>query len=314
MSNSVLYFIKSVFFGLAVGDALGVPVEFLTRGTISQDPLRDMREFGTHNQPKGTWSDDSSMTFCCAESLSSGYDLNDMSKLFVKWLYEGLWTPHGCVFDVGNATRKALGKVRRGESPKSSGETHKYSNGNGSLMRISPLIFLRGLNTDEHLKNIEEVSAITHGHRISIIACQLYVFIAIALMDGKDFENAVRYGLLIIFSYYQDSPERGHLKHFKRIVEGISNLRSSDIKSSGYVIDSLEASLWSLSKSKSYGQAVLLAVNLGEDTDTIGAITGSLAGLIYGFDAIPDSWINVLVRKDDIEDLCNKFSRAMEEK
>ncbi|MGB4437301.1 MAG: ADP-ribosylglycohydrolase family protein, partial [Acetomicrobium sp.] len=127
--------------GLCIGDALGVPVEFQSREKLKRNPVKDMMGYGTHNQPPGTWSDDSSLAFCLAESLCNGFDLQDIADKFVKWMYEGYWTPWGKAFDVGHTTQIAISRLKKGVDPLESGPTDERSNGNGSLMRILPLIF-----------------------------------------------------------------------------------------------------------------------------------------------------------------------------
>jgi ADP-ribosylglycohydrolase len=140
------YKVKSLLFGVAVGDALGVPVEFISREKLRGTPLKDMIGYGTHNVPPGTWSDDSSLTFCLAEALTEGFDLKAIGKNFVKWYYKNYWTARGKVFDVD-------------------------SNGNGSLMRISPLVFsMLDKPMDERYQITKQVSSITHGHIRSVIA------------------------------------------------------------------------------------------------------------------------------------------------
>jgi ADP-ribosyl-[dinitrogen reductase] hydrolase len=132
--------IKSVLFGVAVGDALGVPVEFNSRQTIHKNPVTDMMGYGTYNLPAGTWSDDSSLTFCLAEALTKEFDLNTIGQNFVKWCYNNYWTPRGNVFDIGIATQQAIDRLAKGEQPDLAGGFDISSNGNGSLMRISPLL------------------------------------------------------------------------------------------------------------------------------------------------------------------------------
>lgn len=128
--------------GLCIGDALGVPVEFLSRDKLKVNPVTDMLSNGSHNQPKGTWSDDSSMTFCLTESLCSGYDVNDIADKFYKWLIENYWTPHGKTFGIGQTTFKTVGKYKNSANPLKCGMKTERSNGNGSLMRTLPLAFL----------------------------------------------------------------------------------------------------------------------------------------------------------------------------
>jgi len=301
-------------FGLCVGDALGVPVEFKSRNYLEKNPVADMIGYGTYNQPPGTWSDDSSLTFCLLESLCNGYNLNNIAQLFCNWLYRAYWTPYNEVFDVGRTTRMALEKIRNGESPNNSGEYGEYNNGNGSLMRILPIAFLLKNKPDDYkISIINEVSAITHSHEISLIACGIYIEYALNLLNGFDkmesYENMIQF---VKNNYYTDIKYRIWLDKFDRILSSdISQLTEKDINSSGYVIDSLEASLWSFINSKDYKESVLKAVNLGEDTDTIGAITGGISGIYYGFENIPIEWVNKIARKDDIIQLCERFNDTL---
>ncbi|GHT47383.1 hypothetical protein FACS189440_07710 [Bacteroidia bacterium] len=133
--------IKLVLFGVAVGDALGVPVEFKSRQEMRQNPISDMIGYGTYNQPSGTWSDDSSLTFCLAEALTQDFNLNKIGQNFVKWYREGYWTPYGEVFDIGNSTKDAIYRISNGTKPELAGGCEETDNGNGSLMHIAPLLF-----------------------------------------------------------------------------------------------------------------------------------------------------------------------------
>lgn len=258
--------LKAAIYGLAVGDALGVPVEFRERGTFS---ITTMTGYGTYSQPAGTWSDDTSMTLATCDSIRAlgRVDADDILQRFRKWLYEGEYAIDGKVFDVGGTTARAL---RSGK-----GESSEYSNGNGSLMRILPLAFT---NADDNA--IAQVSAITHAHSLSKNICIEYVNLARDLICGKDFSAA--------------------LSRISRAA-GISAKRESEIPSSGYVADTFQAALWCISTTSCYKDAVLKAVNLGEDTDTTAAVTGGLAGIIYGMDAIPQEWLDTLRGRDIIE-------------
>ena len=165
-------FIKEVLFGVAVGDAIGVPVEFKTRKSLQDDPVTDMRGYGSHHQPPGTWSDDSSLTFCLAEMLCGKYDLDNLAKRFVNWEHHAYWTPHGSVFDEGIATSAAIHRLASGVSPVKAGGNEEDSNGNGSLMRILPLLFfVKNFNIDKRFQITKDVSSLTHRHIRSVIAC-----------------------------------------------------------------------------------------------------------------------------------------------
>ena len=249
--------------GLVIGDALGVPAEFKKRDTYK---ITDMTGFGTHNQPPGTWSDDSSMTLATLESIGrlKKIDLNDIMRNFYRWLYEGEFTPYGKVFDVGGATRRAIEKYAAGVSIKECGGKKITDNGNGSLMRILPLAFVKG-----DYKSVGDVAGLTHRHGISIKACILYVSAANKIVRGVSFEE-------ILTEMCSDS---WSTTIGLRDVRGIER---EDVKSTGYVVDTLEAALWCLYNTDNYRDCVLTAVNLGEDTDTVAAVAGGLAGLMYG--------------------------------
>lgn len=295
-------------YGLCVGDALGVPVEFEERAKLKKYPIRDMIGYGTHNQRPGTWSDDSSLTFCLMESLISGYDIDDIGKKLSSWYYNKLWAPYDIVFDIGVSTRMSLRRLNLGRSPKISGETDEFSNGNGSLMRILPLVFFLEDYPDDKFQIVEEVSAITHAHIRSKIACSIYIEVASNLLKGLSPYDSYKKMKPVIMEYYKDKGYEDELKHFSRILDdNVYKLKENEVKSGGYVIDTLEAGLWCLLRGKSYEDSVLKAVNLGGDTDTTGAVTGGLAGVYYGYDSIPGKWIMCLARKEDIRDLINRF-------
>jgi len=295
--------------GLAVGDALGVPVEFTPRSQLKKKPVTDFRGDGTHGQPPGTWSDDSSLAFCLAESLCRGFDLRDMANRFCRWLDEGYWTPHGRVFDVGSTTEKAIRRLKEGVNPVEAGARDEDSNGNGSLMRILPLAYyVEKMSRPEQFELTHQVSCLTHCHPWSQMACGMYIQFAVNLLRGQEPEEAYKGMADEAIKYYSRLPYRCELPHFARILEAnIQELPEESINSSGYVIDTLEASLWCFLNSKSYEETVLKAVNLGDDTDTTGAVAGGLAGLYYGLAAIPERWLNSLARKDDIMDLAQRL-------
>ncbi|CAL2095741.1 ADP-ribosylglycohydrolase family protein [Tenacibaculum sp. 190524A02b] len=305
--------IEATFLGLAVGDALGVPVEFRSRKELQANPVKDMREYGTHNQPKGTWSDDSSLTFCLAESLCKGYNTNDIAKKFAQWHSATLWNPYGKVFDIGNATNRAIYSLKKGTPATLAGGTSEYDNGNGSLMRISPLAFyIKEYPIERRFDIVKEVSSITHGHIRAIICCFIYIEFIFELLKNSDKENAYKETQLKVNQFLNENPicSNKELNVFHRILKGsIHELEEYQISSSGYVIDTLEASLWCLLTSSSYKETVLKAVNLGDDTDTTATVAGAIAGLYYGMEAIPKEWVEVLARKNDIISLSKKFAK-----
>lgn len=297
--------------GAVVGDALGVPVEFQERGTLQRKPVVGMRGYGTHHQPPGTWSDDSSLMLCTVASLTerNGLDFDDLSKRFVAWLYEGYMTPRGKVFDVGNATRSAIGRLQDGTPPTLAGGSDEGSNGNGSLMRILPIALFQPPSFKELLYAAHRASALTHRHPRSQIACGIYCLIATDLMSGKSPLEAYHRAIEFASTYYKDHTEfAAELKHFERFLSGqIPKLPEDKISSGTYVIQTLEASVWCLTITDTFQDAVLRAVNLGEDTDTTGTITGGLAGLWYGIENNPIEWRTAVARSRDLERLFDEF-------
>ena len=308
------YQIKSALFGVAIGDALGVPVEFKSRETILQNPVTDMIGYGTYNLPPGTFSDDSSMTFCLAEALTHDFDLNKIAQNFVKWYHENFWAARGEVFDIGIATREAINKIAHGIQPEFAGSIDASSNGNGSLMRILPLLFyIKDLPISERYEIIKKVSSITHGHIRSVISCFYYLEFAREILLGQDqFEIYQKLQTEIPDFLISLSIDQYEISFFNRLLkDDISECAEHEILSSGYVLHSLEASIWCLLTTGNYKEATLKAVNLGEDTDTTAAITGGLAGLLYGFDSIPENWVEQLARRNDTDDLAERLAKKI---
>jgi ADP-ribosyl-[dinitrogen reductase] hydrolase len=306
--------IKSALLGVAVGDALGVPVEFQSRQTISKNPVTDMNGYGTYNLPAGTWSDDSSLTFCLAEALTQDFDLNIIGQNFVKWAHENYWTALGHFFDIGNATSQAISRLAKGEKPELAGGFDETDNGNGSLMRMIPLLFyLLDKPIKERYDITKKVSSITHGHIRSIIACFYYLEFAKQILAGKDkFEVYGNLQTEIPNHFESLAIDPTEITKFDRLLNGdIAKLEEDEIQSSGYVLHTLEASIWCLLTTDNYKDAVLKAVNLGRDTDTTGAVTGGLAGLLYGLDGIPKKWLLQIAKYDDIENLAERLNEKI---
>lgn len=306
--------IKAVLFGVAVGDALGVPVEFKSREKIAKNPIKGMTGMGTYFMPPGTWSDDSSLTFCLAEALTKDFDLHVMAQNFVKWYRQAFWTATGEVFDIGFSTRQAILQIEKGVDPVLAGSTDVSSNGNGALMRILPLLFyIHEFPLEMRFHWTKQVSSVTHGHIRSVMACFYYLEFAKHLYEGKDtFES---YALLQVeipkqFENFKIPPSEIALFH-RLLNADISTLKADEIQSNGYVLHTLEASIWCLLTTESYKEAVLKAVNLGDDTDTTGAVTGGLAGLLYGFQDIPKDWIDELAGREAIENLAKRVYREL---
>jgi ADP-ribosylglycohydrolase len=301
--------------GLAVGDALGVPVEFYSRKRMQENPVTDMRGFGTHNQPSGTWSDDTSLTLCLAESLTEcGLDYQDQAYRFIGWWRQANWTPHGEVFDIGNATRGAISRLELGVNPTDAGLTSEHSNGNGSVMRILPIaIYLAFSDPQCRMDAAMQCSRLTHGHPRCQIACALFVEIAAALVRDVDIHSAVGQSQALVLEMVKSRFPQERSNAQRLFNDRIGALDPTNISGSGYVVDCLEASIWCALSSSSYEEGVLKAVNLGDDTDTTGAVAGSLLGLRFGRDSIPHSWQEQLARRHDILALCERFQAVCED-
>lgn len=302
--------IRGALLGVVVGDALGVPVEFMTREEIASDPVESMRGFGTFNLPPGSWSDDSSMTLCLTEALVGGYDLNKIASNFLAWMYEAKWTPYGKVFDIGNATAMAMQMLKRGFSPEKSGSVEISNNGNGSLMRTIPLLWeIIDKDIDTRYQITKEVSSITHAHIRSVLSCFYYLEFARGLYKGLTIDES----WVFANNSFLDKVNREKIKvsearNFARfLMDDFVNIPRDEINSMGYVMHTIEASIWCLMTTDNYKDAVLKAVNLGGDTDTTAAVTGGLAGLAYGLEGIPEVWVNQLARLEDINKLVDQF-------
>lgn len=277
--------------GLVVGDALGVPVEFQKRDSYH---VTDMIGYGSHCQPPGTWSDDSSMTLATVHWLAfrrKAYDLHSLMNRFAAWLRTGQFTPLGRVFDVGGTTSAAINRWHLGTDIASCGGSDIRDNGNGALMRILPMALV---DCDDHL--IDGVSGLTHAHEISKAACRIYVHAARRLLQNEPLQA-------ILKDIDVQLPDFWRLPF-------LADTPREDIKSTGYVVDTLEAAFWCVLHGNSYRECVLLAVNLGDDTDTVAAVAGGLAGIIYGIGGergIPEEWIDKIANKDWIKSLCERF-------
>lgn len=301
--------VTKTLLGVAIGDALGVPVEFVPRSYLKINPIEDMTGLGSHNQEKGTWSDDSSLTFCLAESLCYNYNLNKIAQNFVQWLQQAHWTAYDEVFDVGGATLKALNKIIEGVSPLETGGTEERDNGNGGLMRIIPLAFyLKNLSIEQRFKTVKDVTGITHAHLRSILCSFIYIEICIQILLGENKRNAYYEAVFIVNEFCKGKSDLElESLHLKRVLDYlIEELPEDKIYSSGYVVHSLEAAIWCWLKEDTFTKAVLRAVNLGDDSDTTAAITGGLAGL-SSHEPLPHKWLNKLAKKEEIIQLGNQL-------
>ncbi|MFP4418303.1 MAG: ADP-ribosylglycohydrolase family protein [Fibrobacterota bacterium] len=307
--------IRKSLYGAILGDALGVPVEHSTRQELALCSVKNMLGYGRYDQPKGTWSDDSSMILCTCDALLDDYNLDRIARNFERWLFEGFWTPYGHVFDSGLTTVTALESFRSGVSAYESGQKTIDDNGNGSLMRILPAaLYFSDLPVDDFIEKIHEICAITHGHARAKTGCGIYSLIIRRLLCSPTEKlPAIHQAVDQARQYYAGrEPYDSELSHFSRIINHqIAALKEADIHSSGYVVDTLEASLWCFLRHYDTKSILLSAINLGLDTDTTATVAGGLAGLVYGLDSIPSDWLSSLARKNDIDQLIHAFAETI---
>lgn len=312
--------------GHIVADALGVPVEFKDRLWLKEHPVTDMTGYGTHSQPAGTWSDDSSMTIATVEWLGErqdeALDYHALMDKFSAWLLEGAYTPYGVNFDNGIATAKALTNYGRGVAPLECGCKGDYDNGNGSLMRILPVALyyastLHPAITLEGVQKIFDMSALTHAHLRSKVGCLIYAKVLARLLDCPNVDKVagLQQALTECKKYLEKQSDGafGHeVEQYSRLwnLETFKSLAEEEIKSSGYVLHTLEAGLWCFLNTDNYRDCVLKAVNLGDDTDTVGAVAGGLAGLYYGLTKIPTEWLELIPKREWIMDLVENMIKS----
>lgn len=298
--------VKSVLFGVAIGDALGVPVDYKSRSFLEKNPVTNMIGHGTYDQEPGTFSDCSSLTFCLAEVLSESYtfDINKVGDKFKLWLSEKYWTARGKTFHADITTFLAIQHLSTVKNADEAGFTGPNNNGIGSIMRISPLVFFyKNKTMEERYELVRQVSSITNANAKTVLGCFYYLEFLKGILDGKD-----------KIEVYRDL--QGEVKKFMRridkdaancyngLLEDVLPKRKIEtIKSDEDIVNTIEASIWCFMTTSNYRKAVLKAVNLGLNTSVIAAITGSLAGLYSGFNDIPAEWVKNIARNEDIHDL-----------
>lgn len=302
--------LRGCLIGLAVGDALGAAVEFKAPGTFPQ--ITTYRDGGPHNLNKGEWTDDTSMALALADSLKHGWNLNDQARRYCEWLENGKYSVNGWCFDIGATTREALENFMEHGNAETSGLTAPDASGNGGIMRLAPVAiycatrYLMSPGTYVVYNLGAESSAVTHASRMCIAAAGLMNMMLVDLIQGKSREEALRYreeweqilhpAIIEVMkgSYKRKSPP-------KNLNEWWPEGKPDIIQGSGFVVRSLEAALWAFWDAQDFKEAVLRAVNLGEDSDTTGAICGQFAGAYWGESSIPQEWRDGLARKDMIE-------------
>ena len=306
---------RGCLLGLAAGDALGTTLEFKKPGTF--EPIDDMIGGGPFHLKSGQWTDDTSMALCLAESLieMDGFDPMDQMQRYVRWWREGyLSSTEGPAFDIGTTVRSALSRFERTGEPYA-GSTDSNSAGNGSLMRLAPVPMYFAGDAEEAIDRSAESSRTTHGVAEAVDACRYFAGLLVDALKGVDKDTLLAPRYCPVEGLWERSPlaekiaevadgsfkdrnppdcffeDMSYLSEKTRLsLKSESHEDTSKIKGTGYVVESLEAALWAFHKSSDFRDGALLAVNLGDDADTTGAIYGQIAGAYYGVEAIPESW------------------------
>ena len=307
--------------GVAVGDALGLPVQFESREALRKDPVTEMLPCDLFFSPIGTWSDDTAMTIAMFESINrlGHVDADDIMQNFIRWQYEGEFSANDRCIDEGITCSIGITNYKENVDIYTCGRTGEHANGNGSLMRTLPIsiyyakqVKKEKATIEEAIKDIHLVSALTHNHLRACIACGLYFFCVTEIIYGEgDLMTRLQTAMDAGFRFYDKSEEtREDLSYYGAFFDlsEFAKQPEGSIKSTGYVVDSYEAAIWSLINTDSYRNAMIKAVNLGDDTDTVAAIAGGLAGLYYGYDAIPEEWLAVLRKREWLEQMCDSVT------
>lgn len=317
------YYVRDALLGAAVGDAFGVPYEFLSRAEISNLELDGMIGKDTNPTfksrwdnliPSGSYSDDTAMIVATMDSMikNQTIDYDNIMHNYVKWWETGKYSSLPYPFGLGGVISDSLERYLRGTTPIECGGRDFMDNGNGSLMRILPFSLYcinKDLSDDETLEIIRNGSSLTHGNEISIMACFMYTIFLRELIRTRN--KNLAFGKMISIKYENYfSPETVTI--YKRINNPNFNLKIEDIKESGYVVDTLETVIYSIMNSNDYRETIENCVRVGYDTDTSACIAGSLAGVLYGYDNIPKEWLDKLRRREYLENLSKAFSMVLD--
>ena len=286
------------FLGLAVGDAVGTTLEFCSRD--AQPRLQDMVGGGPFNLPPGAWTDDTAMALALADSLAASetLDCRDLMDRFVRWWQDGDYSCTGHCFDIGNTTRQALDRYRQTGDPLA-GSTDPQSAGNGSLMRLAPVALRFCYDRPHLITAAADQSRATHGAEETVDACRAFAELLAEAIAGSPRAD------LLARRQFEGAPA------VARVMAGSWRGRPRNrIRSSGYVVHTLEAAIWSVARTGNFRNAVLLAANLADDADTVAAVTGQLAGAHYGLSGIPADWLERVAWKDRLLEAARRLLPA----
>jgi ADP-ribosyl-[dinitrogen reductase] hydrolase len=293
---------RGCLLGLAAGDAVGTTVEFRPRGSF--EPVTDMVGGGPFHLQPGQWTDDTSMALCLGFSLVEvgGFDADDQMQRYLRWWRDGYLSSTGECFDIGNTIRDALSRYQKTGDP-NSGSTSTWAAGNGCIMRLAPVPMFYWRDRAKAISYAVESSRTTHGTAECLDACRLFSSIIIKALAGLSKEAVL---------FDNDGLDLPSVK-IRAVADG--NYRSKNkeqIRGSGYVVESLEASLWCFLQTDTFEDAILTAVNLGDDADTTGAICGQVAGAFYGQNTIPTKWREKLTLGQEIASLADRLFAALD--
>jgi ADP-ribosyl-[dinitrogen reductase] hydrolase len=297
---------RGAMLGLAAGDAVGTTLEFKSPGSFEK--LTDMVGGGPFHLQAGEWTDDTSMALCLAESLveTRGFDPIDQLRRYTGWANDGHLSSNGRVFDIGNTVRDALGRFAKTNKPYC-GSSDPMSAGNGSLMRLAPVPLFYVEKPLEAMERSGESSRTTHGAQTAIDACRYFGGVVVGATLGVSKEELLSIRYAPVQEYWR---KNRLVREIDEIAGGSFKLKKPpEIKGTGYVVKCLEAALWAFYNSHSFREGCLLAVNLGDDADTTGAVYGQLAGAYYGEEEIPEDWRRQLAHVSVITSLANGLEK-----
>ncbi|CAF4375814.1 unnamed protein product, partial [Rotaria magnacalcarata] len=335
-TNQYISRIQGSLIGLAVGDALGAPVEFRPRSYMVDNPVSDMTSGGTWGLNAGQWTDDTSMALCLAASLISkgGSDAYDQLVRYKRWFRKGYMSSTGICFDIGASTRQAIieFETRQHQSAQTLKEKHGFTikedcldkeigekrselhfntdcgksdaAGNGALMRLAPIPLFYFRSMTDAVQHAANSAKTTHGDQKAIDACQFYAELIWHAINGVSKHDLL--STKLFQKYLKGNIDKNLMEIIKGSYKNRPNGYDDGIRGKGFILNSLEAALWALYyDNNSFEKGVLLAVNLGDDTDTTAAIYGQLAGAVYGIDAIPQRWRDQLFQAKFLLTLAN---------
>lgn len=295
---------RGCLLGLAVGDALGAPLEFHPPGSF--EPIKDMIEARRFGLAAGQWTDDTAMALCLADSLITceGFDPIDQLERYLRWYHDGYLSCTGYCYGIGMTVQASLARFERVREPYC-GSQDPYTAGNGSIMRLAPVPMFYAQSPHEAIERSGESSRTTHQAATTIDACRYFGGLITGALRGETKES-------LLSDHYSPVPgiwdEKPLVPEIDEIAAGSFKRRNPpEIRGSGYVVESLEAALWAFYHSDSFRDGCLMAVNLGDDADTTGAVYGQLAGAFYGERGIPETWLAKLAWRDTIAGMAERL-------